>query len=654
MEKEGGSEKDDDELVALDLSERTIMDGTDNSNDDDDDVSAAGSNGGESVDLDRTVCHRGETNSLQRSVSVSTTSIAVGSDDNELRPEDGVNAEGESLAPSAPRHANGDPTSPKFLFTASGIKRKPVSPLSRDRSASTGDCRDQDKKWKGDFTGLERLSKEIKKLLSLVNSAPKTKTEIKCSAKKLEVLAELAWLDVQVVQTTPQDTTETMAHVETREFGTQTPSSIATESDAAEIRELFNSPDNLKELVARPWPRATFQATRVVKGGMFSSRPETARIFIALHGAIGDSDIINRLGQTIPMVKKITDSSLPAGKSATIRCGGEIIIDGKANDDDQQVIVVSAVESLQPDHISCAIRSSLDALKTTKAKKICLAFPPDLEVETARKLVEIMLNSSQITAEIVAPRNQRIEHHHKIRGSGNNRQVHHGKPETLTLSPLENCTMADIVKGFHENIDPQQMGVQVKSFRETANGSLRVTFKETGNSNTFANTVRTVLAAKAKLHQKTAAIIIDNIEAGLDQTDVVDALSKALGVDPVCLNAGKISPRRSLIISMSEDQKARALVLKRLLLRYTSATIRDKIDPEFCSKCQVYGHASRSCTNSTPCKIRCMNCGQMDGHMRAECPNPTACFACNLEGHRANSMSCPVFRKLVHDKRNRK
>lgn len=177
---------------------------------------------------------------------------------------------------------------------------------------------------------------------------------------------------------------------------------------------------------------------------MFTPRPETARIIIALHGRIGDSDIINRLGQTIPMVKKITDLTLPAGKTATVRRGGEIIIDGQANDDDQQVIAVCAVEmeSLRPDHISCAIRASVDALEMANVKKICLNFPPDLEVETARKLVEIVLNSSQIKAEIVAPRNQRIAYQHKTRGPGNNTQKHLGKPETLTLSPLENCTMA--------------------------------------------------------------------------------------------------------------------------------------------------------------------------------------------------------------------
>lgn len=50
------------------------------------------------------------------------------------------------------------------------------------------------------------------------------------------------------------------------------------------------------------------------------------------------------------------------------------------------------------------------------------------------------------------------------------------------------------------------------------------------------------------------------------------------------------------------------------------------------------------------CAKRRSNCESVD-HMRADCKRETACYSCQIEWHRAGSMTCPIFRALVQERR---
>lgn len=135
----------------------------------------------------------------------------------------------------------------------------------------------------------------------------------------------------------------------------------------------------------------------------------------------------------------------------------------------------------------------------------------------------------------------------------------------------------------------------------------------------------------------------------------MNSLAEALDVPPNRLEAGKISTSfrgRSLVVTMSCDLVERALQLKHIQQCWTKAYIREKIDPDFCDYCQAFGHLTRNCKTRIQQPRRCHNCGKV-GHLKSSCTKPAACFSCNVEGHRGNSMACPVYRAQVVTKRQK-
>ncbi|KAL0271859.1 UNVERIFIED_CONTAM: hypothetical protein PYX00_008821 [Menopon gallinae] len=76
--------------------------------------------------------------------------------------------------------------------------------------------------------------------------------------------------------------------------------------------------------------------------------------------------------------------------------------------------------------------------------------------------------------------------------------------------------------------------------------------------------------------------------------------------------------------------------------------IREKVEPEFCSKCQNYGHARSSCKNAPAGGIRCLKCGKI-GHIAKDCGEKLNCFNCNSPEHRGDSTKCPKYARYLEE-----
>lgn len=163
------------------------------------------------------------------------------------------------------------------------------------------------------------------------------------------------------------------------------------------------------------------------------------------------------------------------------------------------------------------------------------------------------------------------------------------------------------------------------------------------------------MANQATCQAKTRSIQLYDIEVGSTKTELLNLLAQELQTDPKDLASGDIksSARSStLVVSMDAQLIPRALQIRSLGGGWPLARIREMVDPEFCDKCQIFGHSLRQCNSSTQNEKRCINCSQT-GHLRTACPNEPACFVCNMENHRMNSMACPHFRRIVHQIRKR-
>lgn len=225
----------------------------------------------------------------------------------------------------------------------------------------------------------------------------------------------------------------------------------------------------------------------------------------------------------------------------------------------------------------------------------------------------------------------------------------------MTLKPNKETTLAEIVKGLHGAVNPQEMGVKVHYVRETKSGSVQVKFNENSATPAFYNKVKSTMGDRATCALRTGAVILYDIEVGATEEDLKRSLAEELQVEQTEVTCGNITTSargRSLIVSLETNLVPRALQLRSIGGGWPLAKIREKIDPGYCDNCQLFGHLTRQCTSKVRTERRCLNCAMTD-HSRAACTNEPACYVCNGAKHRMNAMACPHFRNCVHQIKKR-
>ncbi|KAK9737756.1 Zinc knuckle [Popillia japonica] len=72
-----------------------------------------------------------------------------------------------------------------------------------------------------------------------------------------------------------------------------------------------------------------------------------------------------------------------------------------------------------------------------------------------------------------------------------------------------------------------------------------------------------------------------------------------------------------------------------------------------CFKCLEHGHKSRECTAQVDRSDECIKCGEK-GHKSRGCQNKVRCVKCAVDGHRADQIKCPHFKKIVEELRRQR
>lgn len=109
---------------------------------------------------------------------------------------------------------------------------------------------------------------------------------------------------------------------------TQTPSSISEATIIAEIRNMFKFPREYDKLMYMKWPKTTYECTKLRKAGIFSSRPDTARVVVTKKGEVQGNEHLLRLRQTHPMLAKLNETNMQGGRIAVVSSAENIEIDG--------------------------------------------------------------------------------------------------------------------------------------------------------------------------------------------------------------------------------------------------------------------------------------------------------------------------------------
>lgn len=480
---------------------------------------------------------------------------------------------------------------------------------------------------KGDEGLQKRRATEMATLIAKIHNGVATNSfvpdEVKEACKRLQ----------ELIERTKQ--------MENRGTQTSKPLQMKLEIEALQIRDQLKKCENEEELETvfkKNWPKKTYESTMFVMGRIRMLAKEKLVVVITKR----DEKNFKEATNMIPIIDQIDDEKLCEG--LLIEREEQIKIQGLGIDGERQrgekLLVFGLPQTPQVEEHAMLnkMRQIKERLSSMGENHFILSLPEGWDLQLARKVLEYTLIDTELKSAIVTSREQPDE------PTENAIRV-----QTLSI-PLGGKSFAETVKNLSENVNPENIGVEIRSVKEV-DGKMQVALAkcDEGKAIELIDEIKNTTKIEATLQKRERGFFIYNIENEATEDEVMSELRRLAKSDTINarINMRKLGVLKSALIFTDEDT-AEMIIRYGTIRRsgWMNWTIREKINPPFCMKCQRYGHNIRSCTNAPANGKRCMNCGE-EGHISKECKNDIACGECKLEGHRMNSTACPVFKAYV-------
>ena len=410
----------------------------------------------------------------------------------------------------------------------------------------------------------------------------------------------------------------------------------------------------VEEVLKKFWPEATFKQTELIKEDYQSQ----------LNGKV------EKLAIVVDKEKPIEDSHLPQLREAikTAKRGQVFITKTQAaidGDEDEPTTTSSStlltviVDSDKENWFKDLQRG----LKTTE-KMSCNNFTTSSVkvAKTLRKMLELEAVKSnrkykifclpRSTVKIEGPQHQTSEIWPTIKNTK--------KAPSLIIKTGEGQSFADTLKKVKETVTNTH-GVTVKNI-ENKNGDVKInlrTFNKEKVEN-FRKEIEHQVGARTEKLELMKTLIIRDLDESTEPVEILRAIQNETNYtlkEQIRLSKN-VNQRSGMKYATTRvpDNIAKLLIAKRkirvglgLICRVEEYSI-----PVKCFRCFKFGHLGKDCqAESEPLKGCCYRCGEK-GHIAKVCTKTAKCYECKVEGHRADSMMCPIYRSLAQKIRNEK
>lgn len=510
---------------------------------------------------------------------------------------------------------------------------------SDKRVRSPGDCEQASKRAKS-APIMERTTETINELMQLAHNHPTTARKIKMGLQQLEKLIQIARNEFHLMEEKLQSAKN--PHTETNE----NPRNSMTISMGV---------NEIEELVAKEWPATAYKNTTLNTRDVIPRAQLTCNIVEAQN--LNEDKNFLRLTQIVPEAKDLTSDLLMKNGMIVISKNELTTITGiKSNSTKNRIYTVHPAMNNQEGELSTVnLINWCESIKKLAAKeevKTAECFLPETLkcVIRARKIMECCLYGTDIIILIRPSREQRKAYQRSKNAGKINR-------EALIIRAKEGVSYSEVVKELKQQISPEDYGVSIKGISSTLKGDVKIMLTENlpGAKRDMISKIRSSVscAKTAVIASKSKGIVIMDLEDDITEVDVVRVLTETLSVDKenVKLNPLRKMRRGTQMVTVFLPAQAaeEAINMRRIKIGWTSCLIKEKIDPPFCTHCKVYKIEGHKCSERSV-SFRCFKCG--GSHNTQECNNDLVyCFSCQVEGHRANQMKCPVYGKLIRDAR---
>lgn len=253
---------------------------------------------------------------------------------------------------------------------------------------------------------------------------------------------------------------------------------------------------------------------------------------------------------------------------------------------------------------------------------------------------------------------------------GSNNFILPNKVSSVTIYPNDKQKTSEETKSLVQQIIcPEQMKLHVRSLHKARNGGVTIS---TDTKEDVLKLKQSVQLSNSGLtiedtHKRKPRVVVVGVPTSMQENDVLACVFHQNLADRLqdtnlesFLSAVKLSHKSgkkeaetcNYILEVTAVIRKALISQERVFINWSSCPVRDFTLVTRCFKCQQYGHAAKSCRETTP---TCGHCGEM-GHSIKECPKKqdnSKCATCvrfkKPSNHSTGAADCPA--KLMAEKR---
>lgn len=241
---------------------------------------------------------------------------------------------------------------------------------------------------------------------------------------------------------------------------------------------------------------------------------------------------------------------------------------------------------------------------------------------------------------------------------------------SIAIYPDDKLKSSDDTKSLVQKIIcPEKMKLHVRGLRKTKNGGVIISTETKDDIEKLRNSTQ-LSSSGLKVeepHKRRPRIIVIGVPSALTDQEVYDCIYKQNLADKLpnmprdsFLASLKLShksgkkegPTCNFILEVPASIRKALITQDRVFINWTSCPVKDFTLVTRCFKCQQYGHAARTCRETTH---TCGHCGQQ-GHQSNECTKsaePSQCATClrfkKPSDHKTGELECPA-RKIAESR----
>lgn len=528
------------------------------------------------------------------------------------------------------------------------------------------------------YQAVKKVTTEIGHLQALVKVNDNTKCEIK---KKISDLGyyglQLEKVYERVVnESKPKTTVDVTVQTETtskganmqpemKEAGMQTDIPMAKVRSAKIAEEIStairegNSFEDYKELVEKDWPAQVFERVEEAEGNPLWETEERDLGLCILGSEELDKGIGKQFKMRFPEIAELDNDSPGKEGVMYIKYETSLTVASKKSEVKERYLFRIIMDSSEEKTFVNLIKWKQSLVNNGRTR---VALPrTECNWKRIKKMIEFVMSGTDIKVISYYPPGKRGEKQEEETArrevgtaeKGKGRVQTRGRKDRQVLFlKQEGVEYRDLLTKI-KKVDIKTLGTEITALRKTRKGEMLIEVK--GGKDAILPLQNEIEKLGISIRAKGAGkmVVVKDLDAAITSDEVRKSIAEEMNITEEEVVVERLRPsfgeNQTAMVRLPAKEAMELLEKKRMRIGWVKCRIMERIidtgADKKCYRCWGYGHTRDNCTGVDRSKI-CLRCGE-ENHQVKECTGLTFCPICKKGGHRADSKTCPWFRKAL-------